>query len=523
MTDFSLTDGYRVCNGLDQDEVFSPFLWKIFYDSLLCKVKSGGLSFFFAAGAFVDNTIWINDCQALMQYALNIASKFFAINNISINNEKTGVKVASLSISGQPISIARKSEAYRYLGIFLSIEGLFKPSVAKAYSNVHFFANMVLKKVITDKQFSYLVSAKNLRSKAHLLHNFPVEVLYYLLLYGLKSFEQVQSECKLTAVISFSNASGIFGCLFNHRFLDLQILGWALLNPLQFSVKLHVSSVNNFLASVVKIFLDNKLSLANNLPSAFYSPDAFPILFVLKNALYFSLVCSLKHFGVTFSNRLVDKKDSKGPVSFWFVTVSKFLLNVNFLLVVSAGSGLLPELDVLNSVKFSNSGLFDIYTNGFLRNARTTNVAGSMTAYFPSVNLSVGVKVQSLLSSTLSELQVVALVLECISFSCIVVLYLNSQTAIDTCVFEIVKWVKIKGHSGVIDNVEADAAAGCATCFKLSLPIRVHECFLVAEATAVFGNVYYFVRDVFQSIYHAHWEAGPGQNIILSDLMRCVD
>ncbi|KAG9307427.1 hypothetical protein G9A89_017257 [Geosiphon pyriformis] len=39
MMDFGLSDGYIVHDGLDQGEVFSPLLWQIFYDPLLCKVK----------------------------------------------------------------------------------------------------------------------------------------------------------------------------------------------------------------------------------------------------------------------------------------------------------------------------------------------------------------------------------------------------------------------------------------------------------------------------------------------------
>ncbi|KAG9297174.1 hypothetical protein G9A89_019455 [Geosiphon pyriformis] len=189
MTNFGMSDGYHVHNGLDQDEVFSLLLWRIFYNPLLYEVKrhkhlcgyridtkfvvrtgriksSGGMSFFFAAGAFVNDTIWVGDCQASTQYALNIASEFFSINDILINNEKMvaipinqSVKVASLSISNQPIFIAKKGEAYRYLGIFLLTKELSKPSLAKAYSDVHFFTNVVLRKVITDKQFSYLVLA----------------------------------------------------------------------------------------------------------------------------------------------------------------------------------------------------------------------------------------------------------------------------------------------------------------------------------------------------------------------------
>ncbi|KAG9307216.1 hypothetical protein G9A89_017044 [Geosiphon pyriformis] len=479
---FGLTGGYKMCNCLDQDKVFSPFLWKIFYDSLLCKVKRhehlcgyqintkfvartgkietcSGLSFFFAAGVF---------------YALNIASEFFAINNISINNKKTVVI---------PIN-----QGVKYLGIFLSTKGLSKPSVAKAYLDVCFFINMMLKKAVTNKQFSYLVSAVLQfivsyrtqfsfvllgvyhRSKAHLLHDFSVETLYYPSLYDLKSFEQVQSEYKLAVMVSFSNASGILRHLFNHRFLDLQILGWALLNFLQFSVKLHVSPVNNFLAGVICVFY---------------------------------IFCRL---------------DLKGPVPFWFVTVLKFLLNVDSSLVVSAGGGFLPELDVLNSVEFSDvqsglhkiwSGLFDVYTDNSLKDAGTANIIGSMTAYFSSVNLSVGGKIQGLLSSTLSELQAVALTLECIPSFCVVVLHLDSQAAIDVCVSEMSLAVS---DFCVISNMEADVAVGCAICFKFSLFVRVCKRFLVAEVMAMSGNVCHFVRD-----------ADPGWDVVLSNLVGCMD
>ncbi|KAG9293984.1 hypothetical protein G9A89_019322 [Geosiphon pyriformis] len=48
-----------------------------------------GRSFFFAAGAFVDNMIWVGSSQSTTQHILNIASEFFWINDISINNDKT--------------------------------------------------------------------------------------------------------------------------------------------------------------------------------------------------------------------------------------------------------------------------------------------------------------------------------------------------------------------------------------------------------------------------------------------------
>ncbi|KAG9299851.1 hypothetical protein G9A89_003395 [Geosiphon pyriformis] len=169
ITDFDLSGGYRIHDGLDQVKRHKQLCRYQIDTKFVLKtgrIKSGGdFTSYFSASAFVDNIIWVGNCQASTQYALNIASEFFEINNIFINSEKTvaisinqGVKVASLSICGQPILIAKKSKAHYYLDIFLSTEGLSKLSVTKAYANVHFFINIVLRKAITDKQFLYLVS-----------------------------------------------------------------------------------------------------------------------------------------------------------------------------------------------------------------------------------------------------------------------------------------------------------------------------------------------------------------------------
>ncbi|KAG9291651.1 hypothetical protein G9A89_022070 [Geosiphon pyriformis] len=356
-------------NSLDQDEVFSPLLWRIFYDLLLCKIKRqkslcrycidfrlvaktgrlkthGGLILFLTAGAFVDDTIWVESSQATTQYILDVASEFFGINNISINNKKTviipinrRVKEALLSISGMPISIAYRGESHKYLGIYLSSENLSKPSLTKVHSDIKFFVNLVLKKAILDKQFLYLVLAvlqsivdyrsqfsflsksvyikwnalirKNLRLKAGLSKNFLNEALHHPSLYGLKSFEQLQTESKMASMLSFSNA-----------------------------VRLHVSPVNNFLTDIIRIFLSCDVSLGNFSYMAFYFFGGIPMSSVLRNHLFYEVLCLLKKFGVVFVKQLHTKKglifdwksfhhwkklNLKDPVSYWFSLARDFL------------------------------------------------------------------------------------------------------------------------------------------------------------------------------------------------------
>ncbi|KAG9292019.1 hypothetical protein G9A89_017918 [Geosiphon pyriformis] len=590
MTDFGLSGGYKMHDGLDQDEVFLPLLWRIFYDLLLCEVKrheqlcgywintkfvsksgkiesGGSLTSYFSAGAFVDDTIWIGNCQASTQYALNIASEFFVINDISINSEKTvaisinqGIKVALLNICGQPISIAKKGKAHRYLGIFLSTEGLSKPSVVKAHADFSYLVSAVLQPIVAYRiQFSFVSSnvchkwdvlvRKGLRSKACLPRDFLDTALHHSSLYGLKPFEQVQSEGKVAALIAFSNAYGILGHLFRHRFLDLQVLGWTPLDSLQFPVRLRVSLVNNFLAGMVKIFLDNELALVNNLPTAFRSSGQFPLSSVLGKSLYFDSVKSLKCFGVAFGDRLFDKKgilldwktfcrwkklDLRGPVPHWFMVSSEFLKGQGYSFSGSIDSAEKLGLDILGSEEFSAvkngvhdiwSGFFEVFTDGSLRNAGSVEVACGAAAYFSVLDKSIGVTVYGLLSSTMAELQAVALALECVPSSSTVVLYLDSQAAIDTCVSEMslvapdfrnqcwlerrhifnlvrdknlsVSWVKVKGHSGIPGNVKVNLAAGAASGSPFSLCANVHEHFLVAEGVAVSGNARHFVKNIF--------------------------
>ncbi|KAG9305285.1 hypothetical protein G9A89_007780 [Geosiphon pyriformis] len=489
------------------------------------RIESGGeMTSYFAAGAFVDDTIW---------YALNMAS----------------VITASLSICEQLISIAKKSEAHCYLSIFLSTKELSKPSVTKTYSDVCFFANVLLKKTVTDKQFLYLVSAvlqpivaywtqfnvmirKGIKSKVDLPRDFPSEALHHPSLYGLKSFEQVQTKSKLAAVISFSNDHEILG-----------LLGWVPLDPLQFSVRLCISPVNNFLAGVVRIFLDNKLFLSSVLPGAFCDPGVFPMSLVLEKSVFFDSVCSLKHFGVAFSNQLYDKKgrvmdwktfccwkrfNSKGPVLYWFMITSKFLNNKRSLESVMMSSLLpLPGSCISDSKEFIDiwdslyevwSGGFEIYTDGSLKNAGSAGVMCGATAYFLALDMGIGVKVRGLLFSIMAELQAIVLALECVLSSCSLNVYLDSQAAIDACVSEM-----FKSHSGVADNVKADTLAGKAVDSLVFLPVGVQKHFLMAEGLAVSGNTHHFVRNVFRSVCRACWEAGPGHSIISRVLVGDVN
>ncbi|KAG9284169.1 hypothetical protein G9A89_022943 [Geosiphon pyriformis] len=195
-------------------------------------------------------------------------------------------------------------------------------------------------------------------------------------------------------------------------------------------------------------------------------------------------------------------------------------------------------LSVLDSDRFSEvrdsllemwSNCIEAYTDGFLRYAGSVGITGGAVTYFPAVNASIGVKVAGLLSSTLTEFQsaIDAYISEAFSTTpdfcnqCwikrlhIVNLFKDKNISI--------KWVKVKRHSNVLDNIRADMLANEATFSSLFLPVKIWKRFLVTEKTAISGNVCHFAQDLYWSICCAHWEAGSDFDIVLNIIIKEIN
>ncbi|KAG9303423.1 hypothetical protein G9A89_013749 [Geosiphon pyriformis] len=528
MTDFGLTSGYCMHNGLDQREVFSPLLWCIFYDLLLYEVKrqesvygyrlnshfvskngysesQAGFSSFFAAGAFVDNTIWVGSSQMATQHILNIASEFFCVNNISINNDK----MITISINSR---------------------GLSKPSLVKAHSDVCFFTNLVLKKAVLDKQFLYLVSAvlypivsyriqfsfvpvgmcNNLKLKSGLPLNFPNDVIHHPSFYGLKSFFQIQSESKIVSLVSFANSSGILGRLFFHRSHDLQVLCWCPIYPLSSPVHIRVSASNNFLAGMVHVLLNCNVSLGGSLVNSFRFRGGVPMSTVLSESRFFRFLPSLWQYGIAFHSVLfLDSVRSSHT--------SPLVLGNGGLLNILEFSEYVLVRDCL-LVTGVNS--LSVYTDGFLSNLGTVGCRAGTAVFFEDIGMSLGVNVLGLMSSTLMELQTIALALECVPSSSSVRLFsdIERHHIVNLiCSKELgVSFHKVKGHSGVLRNKYADEITGTASFSKC-------EHFLAADGGIVSGNARHFICDIYHSVCCVHWEVDSGFKILVGSLFSEVD
>ncbi|KAG9289381.1 hypothetical protein G9A89_007942 [Geosiphon pyriformis] len=566
MTDFSLTNGYHVHDGLDQKKSVCGYRLNSYFISKTGQAESqAGLTSFFVAGAFVDDTIWIGSSQATTQHILNIASEFFEFNDISINHDKTvailincWVESPYLTVSGLPISITKKRESYCYLGIFLSSEGLSKPSLAKAHLDIQFFVNLVMRKTISDKHFVYLVSAtglnalirKGLKSKSGLSHNFLSDAIYHPSLYHLKSFEQIQAESKSASVVSFANSIGILDWLFSYRFYDLQILSWCPYHFLVFPTHIGITLLNSFLAGVVYIFSGCDLSLDNFPSCAFHHWESTSMFLVLSKPNFLKCVFLLKYYGITFVKQLRDQNGVRlnpyGPVLLWFDLSVRFFSGAVLSSVDSSLGDSCILLDVCQSRGFGivcdnlldvNVACLSVYTDGSLSGLETCNMKTGAAVFFEDINSGLGMNMFGLVSSMKVELQAISLALECVPSFCSVNLFSDSQAALNACKSESllvcsdfrnqywikchhianiihqknldVNWIKVKGHSDILGNMWTDALTKDAAFSSWQLPHIVSEHFLKAGSIAISGISRYFV--------------GSGSGVVVNSLQGEID
>ncbi|KAG9300752.1 hypothetical protein G9A89_023550 [Geosiphon pyriformis] len=136
-------------------------------------------------------------------------------------------------------------------------------------------------------------------------------------------------------------------------------------------------------------------------------------------------------------------------------------------------------------------GDISVYTDGSLMNLGTRNCAAGAGVFFSDIDLSLGIGMSDLLSSTLAEIQAIALALVCVPSFSSVCLFSDSQAALDAYAI-----ARASSHSGWF------------------LPSHLNARFLLVDGRVISGNFRHFVHDIFCSVCYAHWEVGSGSKFL---------
>ena len=152
ITNFGLSNELIAADGIDQGEVISPLIWRIFYDPLLCRIMDDPQlgynmninwpidlhgnthihSTRISALAFFDDTAWIGSSQLSLQQTINISNGFFNLNDININGDKSEVIAVNANRQHQDsdgivmgtdqhtVKPVANNQLIRYLGVWFS-------------------------------------------------------------------------------------------------------------------------------------------------------------------------------------------------------------------------------------------------------------------------------------------------------------------------------------------------------------------------------------------------------------------
>ncbi|KAG9290550.1 hypothetical protein G9A89_020920 [Geosiphon pyriformis] len=257
---------------------------------------------------------------------------------------------------------------------------------------------------------------------------------------------------------------------------------------------------------------------------------------------------------------VLGKLNPHGLAPEWFKIFVAFLNSLDPSSAYPLGSsevGYLSFLDfddftsVCNHLSQVSSDNLSVYTDESLKNLGTAGCKAGTAVFFENISLGLGIGVLGLMSSTMVELQAIALVLECISMSNSVHLFSNSQSVLDACKLELglmcsdfcnkcwvkcqhivnviysknlrISWHKVKSYSGISGNKHVNVIANAATLSCWYFPLCLDERFIVADDSVIFGNSRHFVCDIYCSVCHACWEIGSGSKFLMNSLILEVD
>src|SRR4051794_13572058 len=188
LTSHGNTEPYRVGDGIDQGDIISPLLWRIFYDSLICRIANSNLGYIMkekwtdnihvnshknlklriSVAAYVDDTNWFAPTREKMEKILEIANEFYNMNDITINKTKSyliAIKAGEedrdkeVLMGADILTPVEKDFPVRSLGVYVTESGSKKFQKDRMKKLADYMANILRFKPITDKQAIYIFNA----------------------------------------------------------------------------------------------------------------------------------------------------------------------------------------------------------------------------------------------------------------------------------------------------------------------------------------------------------------------------
>jgi len=185
ITDYGLTEEFVAEDGIDQGEVISPLVWRIFYDPLLVRVQKDNslgytaevnsfktnidrereLNMRQAVLAYADDTTWIACSKKQLERTINIAEQFFQINDIEINGSKSKLVIINSKLPKEESCVffcktklfaEPKLYDVKFLGIYLHTSKDLAKIKRKVKKIVGLFTHVLEKKKVTASQLSYI-------------------------------------------------------------------------------------------------------------------------------------------------------------------------------------------------------------------------------------------------------------------------------------------------------------------------------------------------------------------------------
>jgi ribonuclease HI len=370
ITDYGLTDPYQLNNGIDQGEVFSPLMWCIYYDPLLCHIQSktelgytisttlpsnlttnpyttNTESITVTNVAYMDDTTWIAPSKENMNEILSIASSFYQLNGIKINPDKSTLMVINSSKNNNndtyatfnniPIHPTATHTPVRILGVWFNASGSRKHHISSFKNTINTFKSLLYPKKLTGEQIKYIINhvlaprleyryqttffskkecsqllspiKKLFKNKLGLSRSFPNSAIHHPHFYNLFDYWQLQCQSMITNFIVRINDPSLIGEITYIQLKQLQSTLWIPFCPLLITQVLPMKlNYKNITAACITLMISSNLSCQPSSPfiSSFNIKGGKNPLINIIPDQYFKITSSLKKHSILFLEQLLS-------------------------------------------------------------------------------------------------------------------------------------------------------------------------------------------------------------------------